>query len=64
MILELLLRHRHEGVDLEPAYMEATLANLCRLWTRPVQLVTLMDETPALFRHDGRQLKTQKLDSP
>ena len=61
---ELLLRHRHEGVDLEPAYMEATLANLCRLWTRPVQLVTLMDETPALFRHDGRQLKTQKLDSP
>jgi stage V sporulation protein R len=58
---ELLLEHRHEGVDLDLPYLEATLGNLARIWSRPVQLLTAMDEKPLRYRHDGQQLeKTER----
>lgn len=50
---ELLLQHVHEGLDLQPNYMDATMQNLFKLWKRPVNLVTLMDNEPQLFRYDG-----------
>lgn len=50
---ELLLQHVHEGLDLQPNYMDATMQNLFKLWKRPVNLVTLMDSEPQLFRYDG-----------
>ncbi len=54
---ELQLQHRHEGVDLEPRYLEATMSNLAALWRRPVQLMTALNEKPVLFRHDGKELE-------
>ena len=50
---ELLLQHVHEGLDLQPNYMDATMKNIFTLWKRPVNLVTLMDNEPQLFRFDG-----------
>lgn len=50
---ELLMQHVHEGLDLQPNYMDATMQNLYKLWKRPVNLITIMDNEPQLFRYDG-----------
>ena len=50
---ELLLQHVHEGLDLQPNYMDATMKNMFLLWKRPVNLVTIMNNEPQLFRFDG-----------
>ncbi|MBX2987893.1 MAG: SpoVR family protein [Bdellovibrionaceae bacterium] len=58
---ELLLQHLHEGIDMQPDFMQATLKNVQKLWTRPVNLVTVMDNEPHLYRFDGNQYTTHKL---
>lgn len=35
---ELLLEHRHEGIDLDEPYAQETLANLFKIWRRPVHI--------------------------
>ncbi len=50
---ELLLNHVHEGLDLQPNYMDATMQNLYKLWKRPVNMITIMDNEAQLFRFDG-----------
>jgi stage V sporulation protein R len=51
---ELLLRHRHEGVDLHEENAKATLAALERIWRRPVNIHTVSDGKPQLLRFDGK----------
>jgi stage V sporulation protein R len=58
---ELLLRHRHEGVDLDVEEARDTLRNLHRLWQRPVNLQTLVDDTPKLLSYDGEKFKDEEL---
>jgi len=58
---ELLLTHLHEGIDMQPDYMEQTLKNLYKVWTRPVNLATAMDGEGLLFRFDGKEFKNYKL---
>lgn len=58
---ELYLKHRHEGVDLKFDYAHDTMRNLHRIWTRPVHLETVIDETPFLLTYDGQELKKTKL---
>jgi stage V sporulation protein R len=41
---ELLLLHRHQGVDLRLDHARDTLANIQALWSRPVHLVTLTEK--------------------
>jgi stage V sporulation protein R len=53
---ELLIGHRHEGVDLKMTYARDTLRNLERLWRRPVSLLTLLDEKPKRIRFDGSEI--------
>ena len=50
---ELLLRHRHDGVDLKYDYARETLRNLLLLWKRPVNLETHIEGTLRILRHDG-----------
>lgn len=59
---ELLLTHVHEGLDLQPDYMDATMRNLFKLWKRPVNIVTLMDNEAQLFRFDGSSYTKHSLD--
>ena len=40
---ELLLEHRHEGVDLRVDYAKDTLKNLFSVWSRPVHLRTIVE---------------------
>lgn len=52
---ELLLVHRHEGVDLRHDYAKDTLANLQAMWRRPVALHTKVEGKGVLLRYDGKE---------
>lgn len=58
---ELYLKHRHEGIDLKVDYANDTMHNLHHIWTRPIHLETVVDETPCLFSFDGKEFKKQKI---
>ncbi|MGH7828970.1 MAG: SpoVR family protein, partial [Candidatus Binatia bacterium] len=51
---ELYLFHRHDGVDLRHDYAQETLANLFKIWHRPVVIETKMDGVEKLFYYDGK----------
>ncbi|MGF1510691.1 MAG: SpoVR family protein [Myxococcota bacterium] len=50
---ELLLRHSHDGVDLEGEWARATLESLCKVWGRPCGIATVSDGKPVILRFDG-----------
>jgi stage V sporulation protein R len=52
---ELLLRHRHEGVDLKMDYARDTLENLYRVWTRPVHILTKTDGAGRMLSFNGKE---------
>lgn len=60
---ELLLNHMHEGMDLQPKYMDETLKNLNKLWKRPVNLITVMQNEPQMFRFDGEAVTRHSLSA-
>ena len=49
---ELLLKHSHEGMDLDLGYARDTLRNLYKVWTRPVGLLTKVDGKGKMMRFD------------
>jgi stage V sporulation protein R len=51
---ELLIEHAHEGVDLDPQYANETLRNVGAIWSRPVHLVTKMEERKVLLSVDSK----------
>ncbi|MBN95076.1 MAG: SpoVR family protein [Deltaproteobacteria bacterium] len=59
---ELLLAHTHTGADLQMDWAETTLANLVRLWKRPVCIQTQLGGRPILIRHDGTEPSRVFLD--
>jgi stage V sporulation protein R len=60
---ELYLVHRHEGVDLDVPFAEATLQNLYKVWDRPVHVETAVeDEGRVLFSHGPEGGAQQTLD--
>ena len=50
---ELYLKHRHEGVDLKMDYARDTLRNIWKIWNRPVNLETSIDDRRRLLTFDG-----------
>lgn len=60
---ELLLQHLHEGIDMQPDFMSETLKNVFKMWKRPVNLVTAMEQEAQLYRFDGKEYSTHKLGS-
>ncbi len=58
---ELLLNHRHDGVDLDGEFAQATLTNLHYFWKRPVGLVTKYDDKPVLMRFDGQSFHSKSI---
>jgi stage V sporulation protein R len=52
---ELLLFHRHEGLDLHDDHARATITALERVWRRPVTLRTVLEGKPKLLRFDGKE---------
>jgi stage V sporulation protein R len=60
---ELLLSHLWEGVDMQPDFMTETMKNLFALWSRPVNLATVMDNERYLYRFDGKEFANFKIGS-
>lgn len=50
---ELLLEHSHEGVDLDGQYTQETLQNVAAIWSRPVHLLTALEERKVMYTCDG-----------
>jgi stage V sporulation protein R len=50
---ELYLEHRFMGTELKLDYARDTLANLAKLWARPVHLQTVVDDKPTVLSFDG-----------
>jgi len=51
---ELLLKHRHEGIDLQMDYARDTMMALARVWKRPVCVLTKIEGKGRMLRCDGR----------
>jgi stage V sporulation protein R len=60
---ELLLEHRHEGVDLKLDWARDTLANIYRVWRRPVNLLTAIEDAGKLLRFDGKEHTDKATDA-
>ncbi len=58
---ELYLAHKHNGVDLQIKWALETLANVQRVWGRPVHLQARIDEDMILFSHNGRETHQQAI---
>lgn len=58
---EMLLTHLWEGIDMQPDFMSETMKNLFAVWTRPVNLATVMDGEKILYRFDGKEWTQHKL---
>ena len=59
---ELLLIHRHDGVDLKIDYARDTLRNLQSMWRRPVNLISKIEGRGVVFRFDGRDHSDRKVE--
>lgn len=59
---ELVLSHKHDGVDLDPGYAKETLKNLQSIWRRPVGIITKAEGKSILMRHDGATFAEKKVD--
>ncbi len=54
---ELLLKHKHDGVDLRHDYAKETLKSLYKVWGRPVNIETLVEDVPKVLSFDGEEFK-------
>ncbi|MCH6560570.1 SpoVR family protein, partial [candidate division KSB1 bacterium] len=59
---ELYLKQKHEGVDLKMSEARDTLANLYKIWTRPVHLETIVDEVKTQLTFDGQEHSEIEID--
>ena len=54
---ELLLRHRHEGVDLKADYAKEVLRNIYTLWKRPALVETRVNDKLKIYCFNGKEHK-------
>ena len=59
---ELLLKHQHEGQDLDEEYAQKTLEYVYEIWTRPVHLDTTLEEQPVRLSYNGSRHARTELD--
>jgi stage V sporulation protein R len=52
---ELFLEHRYSGVELQTNYAQDTLANLYKLWKRPIHIETALEDTKVILSFDGQE---------
>ncbi|MEX2288330.1 MAG: SpoVR family protein [Planctomycetaceae bacterium] len=56
---ELYLMHQYMGIELKLDYAHDTLANLQKLWARPVHIETVVDDDPTIMSFDGSNHETK-----
>lgn len=62
---ELLLKHIHQGVDLDINFAADTLKNIQALWKRPVNIQTIEEDKDKIYCFDGKEFSevVQKVQS-
>jgi stage V sporulation protein R len=60
---ELLLLHRHEGMDLKADDARETLRALQAIWDRPVHIATIVNGKPRLLGFDGTDYAESSLET-
>jgi stage V sporulation protein R len=58
---ELLLEHRHDGVDLDGSYAQETLTNIQSIWSRPAHLLTTMEDRQVILSFDGEKFSEKAM---
>ena len=61
---ELLLTHKHVGVDLRWDWAKEVLQSLARLWCRPVHLATHHGSRQVVLSHDGKESSETAIEAP
>lgn len=61
---ELYLEHRFNGVELKLTYANETLANLNKLWKRPVHIETVIENQPTILSFDGAENRMSAIGKP
>jgi stage V sporulation protein R len=61
---ELLLRHQHHGVDLDPEYGRATLQSVQAIWGRPVHVQTKVEGKGVMLGFDGKDFTERSAEYP
>jgi stage V sporulation protein R len=59
---DLLLSHRHEGMDLRQDWTRDTLVNIQSIWSRPVHLLTNVEGKAKLLSYDGKEHKDRSME--
>jgi stage V sporulation protein R len=59
---ELFLEHDYSGVELKTEYARDTLANVYRLWNRPVHIESVLDDHIAILSFDGSEHTTSQTE--
>lgn len=58
---ELLLKHAYEGIELKHDYARETLRNIQRIWGRPVNLDTVVDEKMRRITYNGEEFEEKEI---
>jgi len=61
---ELLLSHRHVGVDLRWDWAREVLEQITQIWRRPVRLESMRGDKAIRIGHDGESFSEEILESP
>ena len=59
---ELMLVHKHDGIDLKIDDARFTLQNVQSMWRRPVNLYTRVDGKSVILRFDGKEHQDRKAE--
>ncbi|MEZ6064765.1 MAG: SpoVR family protein [Planctomycetaceae bacterium] len=59
---ELYLRHEFQGIELRRDHAQDTLANLQKLWGRPVHIESVVDDEPVVLSYDGHLHELKGID--
>ncbi|MDD0853128.1 SpoVR family protein [Halobacteriovorax sp. GB3] len=58
---ELMLKHVHQGVDLDINYAADTMRNIYKIWKRPVNIHTIVEEASVAYSFNGKEFQQIKL---
>jgi stage V sporulation protein R len=59
---ELLLRHAHEGTDLDMGQARDTLRGLYKVWSRPVSILTKVENKGKILRCEGENISEKSAE--
>jgi stage V sporulation protein R len=58
---ELLLWHKHQGIDLDLKWARETMHNIAQLWRRPVNIETLIENQKKLLTYNNGEFGEKNL---